>query len=97
MQVSNSGFGEHEEGMEESGAPEAPQRSPSSHSAKAPLSCSDEPAVGYARADLALGPKGTLKKGPDRVRGSRPRQAAARSQPVHTRAPSLGHREPPMH
>ncbi|MEQ2244553.1 hypothetical protein ILYODFUR_018261 [Ilyodon furcidens] len=44
-------------------------------------------------------PQGTSlpKQRPDRARGPRPRQAAAGSEPAHTKAPSFGQREPPIH
>ncbi|MEQ2231609.1 hypothetical protein ILYODFUR_002178, partial [Ilyodon furcidens] len=38
-----------------------------------------------------------LRQRPDRAQGTRPRQAATRSEPAPTKGPSPGHREPQVH
>ncbi|MEQ2253347.1 hypothetical protein ILYODFUR_031132 [Ilyodon furcidens] len=73
-----------------------PGEPPRSQSAEAPRSCSDEP-TGPASSCLRPsrsnhGPRdprprdiSLLKQRPDRTQGSRPRQAATRSEPAHTK------------
>ncbi|MEQ2290944.1 hypothetical protein AMECASPLE_008299 [Ameca splendens] len=60
-------------------------------------------AATYTGADPAMdpetrGPGGHYpEQSPNRARGPRPRQAGTGSEPAHTKAPSPGHREPPIH
>ncbi|MEQ2292616.1 hypothetical protein AMECASPLE_024839 [Ameca splendens] len=79
-----------------------PGKPPSSHSAEAPGSCCDKPAV-YARADPVMDPEiqdpGTYhfpSRCPTEPRGPGPsKQPPGVNQ--HTPAPSPGHREPQVH
>ncbi|MED6234004.1 hypothetical protein ATANTOWER_020412 [Ataeniobius toweri] len=85
-----------------------PGEPPSSHSAEAPESCSNEP-TGPAGSHLCLsrsshGPRDPRprdislpKQRPNRAQGSRPRQAPTRSEPAHNKALSPGHRETQVH
>ncbi|MEQ2305564.1 hypothetical protein AMECASPLE_039195 [Ameca splendens] len=85
-----------------------PGEPPSSHSAKAQGSCSDEP-TGPASSRLrpsrsSPGPRDPRprditfpKQRANRAQGSRPRQAATGSEPALTKAPSPGYQEPQVH
>ncbi|MEQ2295395.1 hypothetical protein AMECASPLE_013845 [Ameca splendens] len=53
----------------------------------------------FSHGPRDLRPWGTSlpKQRPDRDQGSRPWQAPTRSEPAHTKAPSPGYQEPPIH